>query len=321
MLVGVVRSQADHPRAGDIRAALTAALGDPDPGARHAAAASLGMFQVDAKPLVPHLIEAAGDADAQTRGRAVAALGGLDDDEAQAVVRAAVQDGDLGVRIQALHALNWKPNPARFAADREAIAPALKDENGIVRAAAVTTLGGTGMRLRVDVPEVAAALDDPDPYVRRMACTFLPNRPESRPAIPALIRALADPAMEVRYAAADRLGEIGLDAEEALPPRRRAAEDSNETVRTSAGRAIRAIEAKANDFRTKLLPGALEDLASPDPDVRRGAAEALARFGPRSAPSVPALTRLLDDPDPRVRRAATLALAAIRGTVTTEAGP
>jgi HEAT repeat protein len=243
--------------------------------------------------------------------QAVGVLGGFDDESARGVVLVAARDRDPQVRLQALHALSWKPAPGRFAAVREAIAPALKDDNGIIRATAVLTLGSYGMRIGADVPEVFPALADPDPYVRRMACTVLPSRPASRQAIPSLIRALGDTAMEVRYASADRLGGIGLDAEEALPALRRAAEDKEDTVRKSAGEAVRSIESKVSDFRTKLLPGALDDLSSPDPEVRRGAAEVLASFGPRASPAVPALIRTLADREATVRLASARALGQI----------
>jgi HEAT repeat protein len=58
----------------------------------------------------------------------------------------------------------------------------------------------------------------------------------------------------------------------------------------------------------------VEDLAYPDPEVRRGAAEVLGRFGPRSAPGVPALIRGLDDRDASVRLASAHALGLIGNT-------
>ena len=84
-------------------------------------------------------------------------------------------------------------------------------------------------------------------------------------------------------AAAHRLRRIGLDAEEALSDLRRAAEDKENSVRGAASYAIRTIEAKASDFRTKVLPGAMEDLANPDPEVAaaRPRSSAASARGPR----------------------------------------
>jgi HEAT repeat protein len=172
----------------------------------------------------------------------------------------------------------------------------------------------------VDVPELYDALSDPNPFVRRSVCESLPHRPGVRPAVPILVRSLGNRAPEDRQTAARRLGSIGLDAEAALIDLRRAIEDKEEIVRDAASAAVRRIESKANDFRTKELTGGIEDLASPDPDVRRVAAESLGDFGPRSAPAVPAPIRGLDDRDASVRRASAHALGLI-GTAARDALP
>jgi HEAT repeat protein len=302
----------DHPRADDVRAALAAALADPDPGARHAAAVALGMLHRYPKAILPALIEAAGDADTELRARAVGELGlALDDEGAWSTVLGATRDRAINVRNQAIRALGWKPQPARLAAVREALAPALKEPNGVNRGFAAHTLGCYAQLVPGDVPEFYDALSDPNPFVRRMICESLPHRPGARPAVPILVRSLADLAPEVRQTAARRLGSIGLDAEAALIDLRRAIEDKEEMVRDAASAAVRRIESQASDFRTNLLPGALVDLASPDSDVRRGAAEILGGFGPHSAPAVPDLIRGLDDRDSSVRLASVQALGLI----------
>lgn len=167
----------------------------------------------------------------------------------------------------------------------------------------MNTLGRYAQLVPDDVPELYDALSDPNPFVRRMACGSLPHRPGAQPVVPILIRSLGDRAPEVRLAAASRLGSIGLDAEPALVALRHATEDREGMVRDAAAEAVRRIESKVDVFRTKLLPDALEDLASPDPEMRRGAAEMLAGFGPHSEPAVPALIRGLDAPEAMVRLA------------------
>jgi HEAT repeat protein len=302
----------DHPRAENVRAALRAALADPDPGARHAAAVALGRLQPDPKAVLLALIDAAGDADPPVRAWAVIELGSaLDDEGVWSTVLGATQDREIGVRNQAIRVLGWKPQPARFAAVREALAPALKEPNEADRGFAAYALGCYSQLVPGDVPEFYDALSDPKPFVRRVVCQSLPHRPDARPAVPILVRSLGDLVPEVRRAAASRLGSIGLDAEAALTDLRRAIEDKEEIVRDAAFEAVRRIESTANDFRTNLLPGAIEDLASPDPDVRRGAAEILGGFGPHSAPAVPALIRGLDDRDATVRLASADALGLI----------
>ena len=168
----------DHPWADDVRAALTGALADPDPAARHATAVALGMLEPDPKAIVPALIEAAGDADTEVRGWAVGELGfALDDERAWSTVLGATRDRALNVRNQAIKALRSKPQSARLAAVREAPAPALKEPNEVNRGFAANTLGCYAQLIAGDVPELYDALSDPHPFVRRMVCESLPHRP------------------------------------------------------------------------------------------------------------------------------------------------
>jgi HEAT repeat protein len=61
-------------------------------------------------------------------------------------------------------------------------------------------------------------------------------------------------------------------------------------------------------------------LADRNPNVRRNAAEALERIGPRAAAAVPSLTAVLEDRDIYVQRNARLALKAILGEPMQQAG-
>lgn len=319
MAIPFILRTPDHPRADDVRTPLNAALADPDACARHAAAVALGVLSVDSKILGPVLIEAVGDVDPKVRKLAVGQLApSLDDEAAWAAVLRAIRDPDVNVRYEAVRTLGWKPTPARLAAVREALAPALKDAHEVVRGGVAITLGQYAQKVPADVPELYDLLADPSPHVRQAVCNFMPHHAGSRVGIAALVRALDDPDPGVRLAAAQRLGRIGLDAEEALPDLRRAAEDKESSVRGAASEATRTIEAKASDFRTRVLPGTMDDLEHPDPDVRRGAAEVLGRLGPRSAPAVPALIRALEDRDASIRLASANALGLI-GTAARDA--
>jgi HEAT repeat protein len=221
------------------------------------------------------------------------------------------RDRDISVRNQEIRVLGHTPQPARLAAVRQALAPALKEPNEVNRGLAANTLGRYAELATADVPELYYALSDKNPFVRRMVCESLPHRRGVRPAVPILIWCLSDDALEVRRAAAWRLGSIGLDAEEALVGLRRAVEVEEGAVRGAAFEAIRRIESEVNEFQTKRLPAAIEEMASADPDRRRGAALVLGGFGPRAAPAVPALIRGLEDRDAEVRRASALGLGLI----------
>ncbi|MDJ0523207.1 MAG: HEAT repeat domain-containing protein [Planctomycetota bacterium] len=93
-------------------------------------------------------------------------------------------------------------------------------------------------------------------------------------------------------------GEAGIEA------LLRFASDPRERVRSDVTWALREVEKEHADVRAALLV-LLQD---EDADVRKRAAELLARHGDTS---IPALLRALQDPEPGVRRAATKSLSAL----------
>ena len=83
---------------------------------------------------------------------------------------------------------------------------------------AANTLWGMGARGRAAVPDLAAALADPDPDLRVASAMALENMgPAAAPAVPALAKALGDREPGVRQAAVKALGAIGPEARAALP--------------------------------------------------------------------------------------------------------
>jgi len=110
----------------------------------------------------------------------------------------------------------------------------------------------------------------------------------------AFSRALAADIPELRMAAANALGELGVPDTIARLVKR--FEDRDPRVRARAARACRDIgDARAAEALTGLL-------TDPKPEVRREAAEALGRIGNRQA--LQALLQLYDDDSERVRRIA-----------------
>lgn len=59
------------------------------------------------------------------------------------------------------------------------------------------------------------------------------------------------------------------------------------------------------------MPILIRAMANPDAKFRRGAAEALKKFGPLAKPAVPALQNALQDEDDQVRKMSAEALKAI----------
>ena len=120
---------------------------------------------------------------------------------------------------------------------------AVKSDEPIVRREALRSLGKLRERASIDpqivVPELLAALGDPDVTVRNVAVTYLGivrDNPEKE--VAGLISALADPEAPVRQAAAEALSGYGLLAEPAIPALKKAATDRDDDVKREAGRTL-----------------------------------------------------------------------------------
>jgi len=115
----------------------------------------------------------------------------------------------------------------------------------------------------------------------------------------ALVRALHDPAENVRAQVAEALGRLGVDSavHDLLD---RALHDNSPQVRTNAARALAKLNA------SEVAPALIRGLQHHDADTRRRAAEALGELGDPLAG--PALIAALEDPSPPVRQKAARAL-------------
>ena len=154
-----------------------------------------------------------------------------------------------------LTACIWFAACAEGAEVRELIAK-LKDKDSDIRRAAAKELSEVGPEAKAAVPDLIRALRDKDLFVRRYSAEALGNvGPEAKTAIPALSAALNDEKKEVAEAAIDALGKFGHDSLAAL---------------TSAHKD-----------------------ANKDPSVRRKAAVALGKIGPRARSVVPAMTAIV----------------------------
>jgi len=173
--------------------------------------------------------------------------------------------------------------------DPDTARAALADPAGLVRATALGALERLGA---LDDDDLAAALDDADPVVRRRACELAGGRP----AVTILDR-LGDPDPWVVEMAAWALGEQGspvpVPALAAL-----ASLDGGHAEPLCREAAVAALGAIGDPGGLPAVLGALDD----KPAVRRRAAVALAAF---EGPEVEAgLRRCLDDRDWQVRQVA-----------------
>jgi hypothetical protein len=153
-----------------------------------------------------------------------------------------------------------------------------------------------GMRLLagMDVadPIVEKLFSDPHPAVRAQAAEWAAAHP-SPAVITAMLKMLADPATQARFAVQDALLRMGAIISEPLA----AFLETHSGSPAESGLRVAGAVAEA-----RFLPAALRLSAAPESGVRRAAANLLGAIG--SAASADRLTELLKDSDSRVRAAA-----------------
>ena len=187
------------------------------------------------------------------------------------------------------------------------IAKQLRDPNPVNRRAAIDFLEMLEDAAAPAVPALVGALSDPDVFVRWSAARTLGriNAEAGAPAVPALARSLSDPDIDVRLTAAATLEGYGSGARAAIPALATAVAKGDSDVRRAAMYALQAVGPEASRAATPYL---MASLRNDDPRVRRTAAETLGSFGPQARNAVPALRRALQDEDADVRQAASDAL-------------
>jgi HEAT repeat protein len=230
----------------------------------------------------------------EVRRRAAQALRELPQSSGARLARAALDDGDIEVRLTALEACRAFDVPDLGAH----LVPWLSDGERRLRLAAAEALGESPA-LRA-VPSLGRALGDADAGVRSAAANALGKSGAPEAAL-ALLGHLDDSAPEVRRDVARALGELG-DAR-AVVPLIGKIQDARPIVREGVAEAL----AQLGDARAvSALVLALHDA---DDSVRVAALDALSRIAePSSVPSIRGLLRTSVD---RVRSAALEALSHI----------
>jgi HEAT repeat protein len=328
---------------------LLAALRDRRPRVAETAADGLARLGPD---VVPDLGDALLDRKCQARRPAAQYLGDLGP-EARAAFPALVRtlrDEDVWLRLGAASAL------VRIDADAGAAAavPALAEivdskKNHPVVQNALTALKDLGPRARAAVPALARALQDDDRLFRNRAADALGAvGPGAAAAVPALGELLQNENRTLRVAAAralwrinrdraavamliqiceekdghlgeavDALGEIGPDAELAVPVLKRALQDATYPEREPLALALwrlqrpTEVSGVVSDPRQEALAVLLRLLREGTVLERWSAIRAVRDVGPEARAAVPALVRLLQNEEPSLRDEAANALRAV----------
>ncbi len=125
---------------------------------------------------------------------------------------------------------------------------------------------------------------------------------EAESAVPALVGALRDRSADVRWRTAEALGKLGAGA--AVPALAEALRDADDLVRGEAAKALGRLGAASE----AAVPALAEGLGHSEVAFRREVARALVRIGPGARGAVPALTAALGDKDKFVRMESARAL-------------
>lgn len=194
--------------------ALIAALADPDPLVRGAAARAVGELTPNPAAAVPALVAQFPSVDAVRAVSKYKAAGG----PAVPPLTELLRHPDAAVRWQAGRTLGKIGVPA-LPALPELIRQMADDPDALVREHAAEAIGDIGPAAAAAVPDLAKALADPAPKVRRDAVRGLGQMgPAAAAALPQVQGLLADPEEMVREAAARAARQIDPTAKVDAPP-------------------------------------------------------------------------------------------------------
>lgn len=290
---------------------IVALSADPDPDAREEAARALGTWWTD-RSLDP-LLRLWDDPDAIVRTAAVA-VAGWQEVPREMLARvtphliALLGHDEMAVRYGAADVLSKVDRTE----DKAPLFEMLTDDSAAVRAAAVRAIGKR--TLSVNLPRVAALLEDPDPEVRVQVIYAVANHHEL--ITDALEKLLDDPDRGVRFAVTFMLPKIKTDRAEALLLERLTSDKflvaNVETERAidilvdllekperadflpQIANGLTSISA-ANQPSERTIDAVLPLLESPDPEIRKLAVDVLRDA--KSKKIIEPLMRMLRDPD------------------------
>ncbi len=199
-------------------------LDHPQEDQRRRAAEKLLEISAAIMAVVPALSGVLRNPDTEMRARSATALGELGakmlaviPNLRQALRTLVLTDSDEAVRSNALRSLARIGPEAQT--DVASLISSLGDEFPFVRMSAATGLGELGAKARAAIPALTSlSFHDSSPRVRLEAAVAIwrIDRRSVR-VLPVLMEALCDPDEVSRWVAADCLGDMGAEAQEAIP--------------------------------------------------------------------------------------------------------
>jgi HEAT repeat protein len=214
--------------------ALKSALADKDADVRRAGALGLGVVGKPAAASAPLLLTAAGDDDPEVALAAVQALGQVGDVPG---LRSILKGKDARLRKAAIEGLGSLKSEAAAAVDD--LHTAMRGKAPAERQAATIALFSIG---KPAVPGLIKSLAEKDTQLRILTLIALAQIGEdSKPAVPHMARALEDDNDDVRIYAARCLGRLGGVAKSALPALKKAAKSDDPVLRKEAAEAVRLV--------------------------------------------------------------------------------
>jgi len=197
---------------------------------------------------------------------------------------------------------------ARF----ESFIRSLKDPDPRARAGAADFLGSIGPDARVCIPELEEALSDNDPYVRVCAAGALWKLDHGKrdQVIPILVAELNREGRLHNVIAVKTLGEMGPEAEAAVPALEKLLKADSTYQQTLVAGALAQIDKSSRKATFEILKRGLRDEHQ---GPRMEALQVLAKLGTDAREFAPDLRLLQNDPDGAVQQYAEVALKAIEG--------
>jgi HEAT repeat protein len=285
---------------------LSLLLKEKDKSLRREAASSLGQIGQAAHAAIPALVARLLDREPEVVKEAREALAKIAPQTFEWVGGLKGKVGSIwnkATRCRAAYELSL--NGANVDQAVPELSAAIKDPDPEIRLVAAYTLGCTTGFGRPLLPDLAVLVKDPNPELRMVAAHTVGRLFFSQEGASTLIPLLKDQDVDVRWQALQGLGRLGWWAGEAIPDLVDLLKHRERDLRLAAARVFAGMGPSAK----KALPALIKALHDSDPGVRHQVAWDLGNLGPEASLAVSDLIKASRDKHMMTRWAAVWALA------------